>query len=160
MPDYATQISPNVYRWRDLLGIGEIDGMGSGVDYPFESGAHYMYLNNRFYLQRQDPPCNFYLTAEEILIPQDKDKFEDMLNRPTFYKYDILNIDDFKGGQSSSITQNGVASLLDYNNSGNPIKLDVRFFSFFGVYELGVRDVAGACVDYNVLDITDIDENC
>ena len=160
VPDYATQISPNVYRWRDLLGIGEIDGMGSGVDYPFESGAHYMYLNNRFYLQRQDPPCNFYLTAEEILIPQDKDKFEDMLNRPTFYKYDILNIDDFKGGQSSSITQNGIASLLDYNNPANPIKLDVRFFSFFGVYELGVRDVAGACVDYNVLDITDIDENC
>ena len=160
IPDYATQIVPNVYKWRDLLEIGEIDGMGSGVDYPFESGAHYLYLNNRFYFQRQDPPCNFYITAEEILIPQDKDRFEEMINRPTFYKYDLLNIDDFKGGQSSSITQNGVASLLDYNNPVNPIKLDVRFFSFFGVYELGIRDVAGACIDYNVLDITDIDENC
>ena len=32
------------YRWRDLWDVGFIDATGSGVDYPFESGAHYLYL--------------------------------------------------------------------------------------------------------------------
>ena len=48
VPDYATVIAPNVYKWRDLLEIGSIDTTGGGVDYPFESGAHYININKRF----------------------------------------------------------------------------------------------------------------
>jgi len=162
IPDYATQISPNVYRWRDLLEIGEIDAVGSGVNYPFESGAHYMYLNNRFYWLRQDPPCNFYLTSESILIPQQKYIFEEMLTRPTYYDYTVTNLSTFNSGISASITDpvSGAAKLLDWNNPANPIRIDVRFFSFYGQYVLGTRDVPGACVNYNILNVTDIDENC
>jgi hypothetical protein len=162
VPFYATEISPNVYRWRELLEVGDIDPMGSGVDYPFESGAHYMYLNNRFYFMRQDPPCDYFFTSEEIDIPQDKNRFDTISQMPTFYNYTILNLTSFNGGQSASITDpvTGVSSLLDYNNYANPIKLEVKFLNFFGKYKLGVRDVPGACVEYNVLNVTDIDENC
>ena len=38
----GNQISNNIYKWRDLMDIGETDVTGSGVDYPFESGAHYI----------------------------------------------------------------------------------------------------------------------
>jgi hypothetical protein len=48
IPDYATEIATNVYKWRDLLDIGFVDSSGGGVDYPFESGAHYIYLDKRF----------------------------------------------------------------------------------------------------------------
>ncbi len=162
VPFYATEISPNVYRWRELLDVGEIDPMGSGVDYPFESGAHYMYLNNRFYFMRQDAPCDYFFTSEEINIPQDKERFNVISQSPTFYNYTITNLNDFNGSQSASITDpnSGISSLLDYNNPANPIKLEVKFLNFYGKYKLGVRDVPGQCVDYNVLNTTDIDENC
>lgn len=162
VPFYATEISPNVYRWRELLDVGEIDPMGSGVDYPFESGAHYMYLNNRFYFMRQDAPCDYFFTSEEVNIPQDKERFEVISQSPTFYNYTITNLNDFNGSQSASITDpnSGISSLLDYNNPANPIKLEVKFLNFYGKYKLGVRDVPGQCVDYNVLNTTDIDENC
>ena len=162
VPFYATEISPNVYRWRELLDVGEIDPMGSGVDYPFESGAHYMYLNNRFYFMRQDTPCDYFFTSEEINIPQDKERFNVISQSPTFYNYTITNLNDFNGSQSASITDpnSGISSLLDYNNPANPIKLEVKFLNFYGKYKLGVRDVPGQCVDYNVLNTTDIDENC
>lgn len=162
VPFYATEISPNVFRWRELLEIGVIDAVGSGVDYPFESGAHYMYLNNRFYFKRQDPPCDYFFTSEDILIPQDKDRFEVISQMPTFYNYSILNLNSFNNSIKLNITDptTGVASLLDYNNGANPLKLEVKFLNFFGKYKLGVRDVPGACVEYNVLDVTDVDENC
>ena len=67
IPDYATEIAPNSFKWRDLLDIGEIDNSGAGVDYPFESGAHYIYLDKRFYFQRQDPPCEFSLISNNSL---------------------------------------------------------------------------------------------
>ena len=92
--------------WRDLLKVGELDAMGSGVDYPFESGAHYLYLNNRFYLERQDPPCNFFITTEQIQLPMEKDKFIKMLGEPTFFDYDILNRDDLLA-QSSFLSVGG-----------------------------------------------------
>ena len=81
---------------------------------------------------------------------------------PTFYNYTILNLSSFNGGQSASITDpnTGISNLLDYNNPSNPIKIEVKFLNFFGRYKLGVRDVPGACVEYNVLNVTDIDENC
>ena len=45
----GNQIANNVYKWRDLMDIGEFDASGDGVDYPFESGAHYLYLDKRFF---------------------------------------------------------------------------------------------------------------
>lgn len=44
--------------WRDLLDKGYIDGGDAGVDLPFVNGRHYIFNNIRFYLRRQDPPCN------------------------------------------------------------------------------------------------------
>jgi hypothetical protein len=95
IPDYATEIVPNVFKWRDILDIGEFDNSGAGVDYPFESGAHYIYLDKRFYFQRQDPPCEFTLISEDILLGAsdvnnvNQDKFVKLLNDPTFLNYNI-----------------------------------------------------------------------
>lgn len=181
IPDYATQISPNVYRWRPLLEVGEIDAMGSGVEYPFESGAHYIYLNTNFYLERQDPPCEFIFTSEDLLIPScsydyelqtnvewtqgvttcttvpnlesDKDVFREMITRPTFFDYTIT-----VGNVGSFPNFNG--SILDYNDGAKPLPIDVRFAQFSGDYELGPRDTPGACVDFRLLETKDIDNVC
>ena len=95
IPDYATEIVPNVFKWRDILDIGEFDNSGAGVDYPFESGAHYIYLDKRFYFQRQDPPCEFTLISEDLLLGAsdvnnvNQNKFVNLLNDPTFLNYNI-----------------------------------------------------------------------
>jgi len=95
IPDYATEIAPNSFKWRDLLDIGEIDNSGAGVDYPFESGAHYIYLDKRFYFQRQDPPCEFSLISEDIILGASdannvqQNRFVNLLNDPTFLNYTI-----------------------------------------------------------------------
>ena len=95
IPDYATEIAPNSFKWRDLLDIGEIDNSGAGVDYPFESGAHYIYLDKRFYFQRQDPPCEFSLISEDITLGAsdannvEQNRFVNLLNDPTFLNYTI-----------------------------------------------------------------------
>tara|TARA_Y100000589_G_scaffold42490_1_gene35646 strand:- start:20097 stop:22118 length:2022 start_codon:yes stop_codon:yes gene_type:complete len=155
VPDYAVEISPNVFKWRNLLEIGEIDAFGSGVDYPFESGAHYIYLNNRFYMKRQDPPCDYNITAEVLELPAQKEKFENMLTTPTFLNFQILNPDIL-----NSISSGGVSDLSSYNNSAESIEIVVKSASFFGEYELGVRDVPGSCINYNILDTSDIDDEC
>jgi len=95
IPNYATEIAPNSFKWRDLLDIGEIDNSGAGVDYPFESGAHYIYLDKRFYFQRQDPPCEFSLISEDIILGASdannvqQNRFVNLLNDPTFLNYTI-----------------------------------------------------------------------
>ena len=95
IPNYATEIAPNSFKWRDLLDIGEIDNSGAGVDYPFESGAHYIYLDKRFYFQRQDPPCEFSLISEDITLGAsdannvEQNRFVNLLNDPTFLNYTI-----------------------------------------------------------------------
>lgn len=152
VPDYATQISPNVYKWRELLDIGYIDPLGSGVDYPFESGAHYIYLNNRFYLKRQDPPCDYNITAEVIELPADKIKFKEMLTRPTFLNFQLLN--------PSDVNPDEVTELLEYNNPLVALKIIVKMASFFGDYELGVRDVPGSCINYDILGSSNINDEC
>ena len=63
------------YKWRDLLDIGFIESGDNGVNYPFESGAHYIYMTTRFYLQRQDPPCDILITNKIIEVPYDEAKF-------------------------------------------------------------------------------------
>ncbi len=51
-------INTGLLIWRDLLDKGYIDGGDAGVDLPFVNGRHYIFNNIRFYLRRQDPPCN------------------------------------------------------------------------------------------------------
>ena len=95
VPDYATVISPNVYKWRDILEIGAVDTTGGGVDYPFESGAHYININSRFFFQRQDPPCEYNIVTEEFTLGAtapagNNEKFGNYLTDPTFLNYSIL----------------------------------------------------------------------
>ena len=127
IPDYATEISPNVYKWRDLLDIGNSDSTGSGVDYPFESGAHYIYLDKRFYMQRQDPPCEFILISEDIKLGSsdignvEQNKFRELLKEPTFLKYtiDIKSISLSSNSDQSSSPENGTLVYnvnIDMNN--------------------------------------------
>jgi len=156
IPDYATEIATNVFKWRDLLEIGEVDITGGGVDYPFESGAHYINLDKRFYLQRQDPPCDFIIINEEIslgaLAPSgDEERFLTYLTDPTFLNYSFEDPTTFISG--------GVNNLTNYN--GLPtLDIDVNLGDFIGEYELGKRDVAGGCLDLSLLKQKDIDDVC
>ena len=158
IPNYATEISPNVYRWRDLIEIGEVDISGGGVEYPFESGAHYINLDKRFYLQRQDPPCEAILIEEEVELgatadPNDKQRFKQYLNDPTFLEYSFENITDV------TFTVGGVTDLSNYNGI-DTLKIDVTLADFIGSYELGKRDVPGGCVDLSLLKQKDLDDVC
>ena len=155
VPDYANEIEPNIYKWRDLLDIGFIDPLGAGVDYPFESGAHYIYLNNRFYLKRQDPPCDYNITAQVLELPSQKDLFNEMLTRPTFLNFQLL-----EPSILTSISSGGVSDLTSYNNTSQSIEIIVKSASFFGDYELGTRDVPGSCINYDILDSSNIDDEC
>ncbi len=140
IPNYATQIAPNVYKWRDLLEIGEFDNSGSGVDYPFESGAHYIYLDKRFYFQRQDPPCEFEITSEDIVLGASdvnnvqQDKFIKLLNDPTFLNYSIdipatslVNINDV------TTVPNPQSGLIVFNTNPDTINgVGVGYYQFNG----------------------------
>lgn len=158
IPSYATEISPNVFKWRDLLEIGEVDNSGAGVDYPFESGAHYINLDKRFYLQRQDPPCDFVIINEEIALgsaapANDEQRFRQYLTDPTFLNY------TFEDPENITFSNGGVTNLSNYN--GNTIlNIDVNLADFIGSYELGKRDVAGGCVDLSLLKQKDVDDVC
>ena len=216
VPSYAQQVSPNVFRWRRLLEIGEIDPLGSGVDYPFESGAHYVHINERFYWQRQDPPCDFYLTSKTIKIPSEKSMFKKLIKDPTFLDYGprrtvdlnimksvpLSNILDYAGAvglwSSTSLINNCVSAPIDtppcfyskidaLNHYFPPyagllwgpgfnqinellnitsymrqeqLQIDMRFIHFYGDYNLGKRDTAGACLNFNILDKKDITDDC
>lgn len=164
IPDYATEITTNVYKWRDLLDIGFVDSSGGGVDYPFESGAHYIYLDKRFYLERQDPPCDFLLISEDITLGASdvgniqQDKFLKLLSDPTFLKYTFVS-----GPQISSLIGSsgvdGVYNIVNYNGISD-LDLEVTLADYSGEYELGKRDIAGGCVDFSTLDQNEIDDVC
>ncbi len=157
IPDYAYEITTNVYKWRTILEIGEFDTTGGGVNYPFESGAHYVYLDKRFYFQRQDPPCDFSITTIELTFPLDSDGKKDFLNylsNPTFLNYELKDDSDIK------LLNDNKNDLLDYPIGKPPINVFVNFVSYFGDYELGERDVAGGCVDLSLLKQKTIDDVC
>jgi hypothetical protein len=164
IPDYATEIVDNVYKWRDLLDIGIIDGGGGGVNYPFESGAHYIYLDKRFYLERQDPPCDFLLISEDITLGASdvgnvqQNKFLKLLSDPTFLRYTFVS-----GPQISALIGNsgtdGVFNIVNYNGLSD-LNLEVTLVDYSGEYELGKRDVGGSCVDFSTLDQNEIDDDC
>ena len=186
IPSYATQLSPNVYKWRSLLNIGEMDSTGTGVDYPFESGAHYIYINPNFYIERQDPPCEYFFTSEDLLIPSCSYDYELQTQTPYDPNCNNLNCAVYCSGYFSDkdvmremITRptffdytieldgdtlgglpsfNG--SLLDYNDAALPLPVDIRFINFEGNYDLGLRDTPGACIDFSMLKTKDIDDVC
>lgn len=124
IPDYATfdyqytrsnGDNENVYRWRDLLDVGFYDETGRGLDYPFNSGAHYMYLDMRFFLQRQDPPFTVYENEIDLTLNQDEVLFEYLVKSPNYIGFrfsgdtvnlpdeDIINIDN-EGIASVTVT--------------------------------------------------------
>jgi len=164
IPDYATEIVTNVYKWRDLLDIGIIDGNGGGVNYPFESGAHYLYLDKRFYLERQDPPCDFLLISEDITLGASdvgnvqQNKFLKLLSDTTFLRYTFVS-----GPQISALIGNsgtdGVFNIVNYNGLSD-LNIEVTLVDYSGEYELGKRDVGGSCVDFSTLDQNEIDDDC
>ncbi len=114
IPDYAiidygyedkNGVDVNVYKWRDLLDVGFYDETGRGLDYPFKSGSHYMYLDIRFFLQRQDPPFRVYENEIDLTLNQDEELFEYLVKSPNYMRFridvsselpeeDIINIDD------------------------------------------------------------------
>jgi hypothetical protein len=164
IPDYATEIVTNVYKWRDLLDIGFVDSSGGGVDYPFESGVHYIYLDKRFYLERQDPPCDFLLISEDITLGASdvgniqQDKFLKLLSDPTFLRYTFVS-----GPQISSLIgssgSDGVYNIVNYNGISD-LDLEVTLADYSGEYELGKRDIAGGCIDFSLLKQNEIDDVC
>ena len=112
IPDYATidyqyedknGDDVNVYKWRDLLDVGFYDETGRGLDYPFKSGAHYMYLDLRFFLQRQDPPFRVYENEIDLTLNQDEELFEYIVKSPNYVDFrvsgssvnlpDVINVD-------------------------------------------------------------------
>ena len=107
IPDYATidyqyedknGDNVNVYKWRDLLDVGFYDETGRGLDYPFKSGAHYMYLDLRFFLQRQDPPFRVNDNEIDLTLNQDEELFEYLVKSPNYISFrfsgDTLNLPD------------------------------------------------------------------
>ena len=159
VPDYATVIAPNVYKWRDLLEIGEVDSTGGGVDYPFESGAHYININDRFFFQRQDPPCEFVIVTEDIQLGAnapsgEEERFLSYLADPTFLNYSFSDPNSFSGLGGGVLD---LDDIINYNNV-NPIEVTVNLGDFIGEYELGKRDIAGGCLD--LPQQKDIDDVC
>ena len=163
IPDYAIQIIPNVYKWRDLLDIGFIDNSGGGVDYPFESGAHYIYLDKRFYFQRQDPPCEFILISEDITLGASdsgnvqQNKFLSLISDTTFLKYNFQDGDLVNSLVNSS--PDGILNLVNYNGVAD-LNLEVTLADYVGEYELGKRDIGGSCIDFSLLEQNKLDDVC
>jgi len=159
IPDYAYEITTNVYKWRRILDIGEFDTTGGGVNYPFESGAHYIYLDKRFYFQRQDTPCDYTITTVEIDFPlntvEKKQQFLSYLSDPTFLNYFLKNEEDI-----GILNENNISDILDYQGQGGSITVIVNFGDYFGDYELGKRDISGDCVDLSLLKQKTIDDVC
>ena len=138
--------------------IGEVDTTGGGVEYPFESGAHYININNRFFFQRQDPPCEYIIISEEVTLgatapPVDEERFLNYLSSPTFLNYGFQNPEDI------DLNAGGVTNLSNYNGN-DELVIDINLAEFVGDYDLGVRDVPGGCIDLSALKVKDIDDDC
>ena len=54
MPSYVVKLDDGRYLWRDLLSIGYNQSDEKALDYPFLNESHYIYLNDCFYVRRQD----------------------------------------------------------------------------------------------------------
>jgi len=146
----GNQISNNIYKWRDLMDIGETDVTGSGVDYPFESGAHYIYLDKRFYFQRQDPPCEYRIISELLVLGssdtnnENKNKFIELLKSPTYLKYSInipkVDLDSFD--EQPSFINPLLDGQIIYNaNAGTDASILQQVFN--NVFNTSINDTTG-----------------
>ena len=141
IPDYATidyqyedknGDNVNVYKWRDLLDVGFYDETGRGLDYPFKSGAHYMYLDLRFFLQRQDPPFRVYENEIDLILNQDEELFEYLVKSPNYVSFRV-DESDIPLGDSDIID-------LDVPNAAS---VTVTISEADGKYPLGDRLING-----------------
>ena len=160
IPDYAILSysgtnGEQVYKWRDLLDIGIFDVGNAGVDYPFDSGAHYIFLGNRFYLRRQDPPCDFVYTNLTYTLPADSSELAIKLSDPKFVQ--IVSMVPADG-----VVVDDDSEIEIFTDNSGPFDLDVtvRMVEYFGEYELGKRDVAGGCADISLIAVKDISNVC
>jgi len=132
-PEPVTKLY-NTYRYRRLLDVGETDILGIGVDYPFNSGAHYLYLDAKFYLQRQDPPFDESVEQVEIKLPNDLDLLNYLVKSPNYVTFKV----DSDGFTSSSKESSlGISEVIDGDTT--PIKLSVLLKNYTGKYSLGDR---------------------
>jgi len=130
------------YKWRDLLDIGFIDSGGNGVNYPFESGAHYIHMTTRFYLQRQDPPCRILVTNKIIDFPKDEAELIYFLGLPSFVDYNFINYEELL---QQTLTPDEINNLTA--TSQEQLETDIRFVNYYGNYNLGERYTPGGCID-------------
>jgi hypothetical protein len=139
----------NFYRWRDLLDIGYVDSDNRGVDYPFESGAHYINVVNRFYLERQDPPCSLMLNGLNLVVPENIATFQYIATLPTYLDYEFITPPDLSGG--------GDEANMDTLDDEEII---IRLVTPFGDYPLGPRSTVGGCPNLNIIETKDIYDDC
>ena len=143
IPDYATidyqyedknGDNVNVYKWRDLLDVGFYDETGRGLDYPFKSGAHYMYLDLRFFLQRQDPPFRVYENEIDLVLPDDENLFEYLKKSPNYVSFRATG--DFETGSNDS---EDIVKISDTNK----VNVTLTLSESDGEYPLGDRLING-----------------
>ena len=132
-PEPVTKLY-NTYRYRRLLDVGETDILGIGVDYPFNSGAHYLYLDAKFYLQRQDPPFDESVEQVEIILPNDLDLLNYLVKSPNYVTF---KVDSDWFTSSSKESSLGISEVIDGDTT--PIKLSVLLKNYTGKYSLGDR---------------------
>jgi len=159
IPDYATveysgvtSASTILYKWRDLLDIGFFDEQGFGVDYPFVSGAHYLYANNRFYYRRQDPPCDVEFT--DVTLTVDGDDLTDFINEitnPTFMGIVSIDLDNNSPGED--------AEAINIDALEN-IVIVIRYANYIGEYNLGYRYNGGGCLNLTEIETKVISNVC
>jgi len=148
------------YKWRDLLDIGFIDGNGFGVDYPFESGAHYLNIDSRFYLQRQDPPCFPIIETKTESWKNSKFplNFINLIISPNFNQFEIINVGQLE--QLEGIDWYNIITSSNYNGS-NEIVMVLDFITYLGKYlNLGDRYTPGGCLDFSIINQKTIDDEC
>jgi len=148
------------FKWRDLLDIDFVDSNGFGVDYPFESGAHYLNIDTRFYLQRQDPPCKDLVSSVETSYNQETfpSDYLYLLYSPNFYQYEITN-----GEFLNNLFQNSdwFTVMTDPSYQGNEvIEMTLYTLNYVGDYELGDRYTPGGCLDFSIINQKTIDDEC
>ncbi len=124
----------NTYRYRRLLDIGETDILGIGVDYPFSSGAHYMYLDSRFYLQRQDPPFDEGNDEVELELPKDVNLLNYIVKSP---QYVTFKVDEGTYSEDPNVGNVVDSEVIDGDTTS--LGLSVMIKNYEGKYSLGDR---------------------
>jgi len=133
------------YKYRSLLDIGEYNTFGDGVDYPFKSGAHYMYMNINFFLERQDPPFNENNNEVDLTLPGDVDTFNFLVNSPNYVDFRV-----------TGITEDGIVTITEDNST----VVTVTLKESDGIYDLGDRHISGIPTNLPAITIKDISNVC